>query len=1280
MLNNIIIRIMKPDFEEGGNPRKAGVYTTSGKIGAKTQLLIVLFSLLFSAPLETSPISRDITEERAGSVGVAPCAYPSRFLRRISPISDVQSRGHDNRRKSSTPQGILKIKHQKPPTRAATQSKLQNAGNTLGIIKNIEYRIDTRPVSTPDRLNALEKQTLIAVGEPFSRYAVQRSVVSLYASGQFSQVNVYALDTIVERSALVYTPQSGANTLPSDESSNQLQTTAETTQTQPYEKPEGVVLIFELKSVRRIRELNFLGVPVELIRAIEMAIQSKLGAVYVPAIAKSDVDRIKAACSDYGFFDAEIVQTSALVYTPQSGANTLPTDESSNQLQTTAETTQTQPYEKGAALTYQITLGDASVITELQIQGHSSIATQLLKEQRWYTPRKAGQIPFPPTRFSTNFKRQQEPPKLNLTKKQIEAACELVRVGEIYRTSAVESDIASIRALYRKNNYPAATIEPTFVHQTGVLTLHVDEGRQLLIDFLSEDGKPLVSFSFPRVLLAKLRLIRENYKSEELRNQITRLINTPFMWEKTIQAHFKAMGYDRTAVRWVVLMDTPLKYHVRFTINPGTRYIVTRVTFSGNRAFSNAELLREMKTKPSDSFSQRYRYLSLLAGLIPFRKRFFYEQTLATDIQSLKILYEKAGYPNANVETPHIEKQNPNNRSNGEIEIHLTIVEAHKEVIHRCRFSGNRALDVTTLLDVLPSQPPQPNAPLVRKAYENAVLRAYQAHGYIDAVVSAQYLPETGTPVFQVEGNFSEQLKVGTLSTELPTKLQGEFERHSLTLAGTFIATEIGNRRWIIQDVQGNARYTLKQELTHLAVFEHGVLHLEIAEGQQVVFGEFYFAGDPGVKQHVLTREVTHLQGTLFTPAKLSRVVQNLYNSGIFQPGIHWERLEPHIQTSALVYTPQSGANTLPTNQKTTAETTQTEPYQKTSKVSDVSIRLQKQKPGAYRPSIGYSSSDGLRGTLALSHLNLFKRNTRVRLRGRGGFKGGTLGYLYDITLTEPWLFHRTRGSLQVAQRNLEEDDNVRARQASFTLSRALKRKHLLDLQYSYRDLHDLPVATPSESRIPPDTNLPTTFKTTVSSLRFSWTHDSRLPYINPTSGMLNEATLEYAGGFLGGASSFIKTVADTRYYRKLGDTEIVLATALRCGIITGLRLNRRAELSSFERFWAGGSTTVRGYAERALGPLDSTGKHRGNVQLIFNTELRFPIYEPGHGVLFFDTGNVWESLEEIDYTWRLPSAVGAGLRLNLGPLTGGVDYAVALVSVPGVPKNFFYLRVGSTF
>jgi outer membrane protein insertion porin family len=209
-------------------------------------------------------------------------------------------------------------------------------------------------------------------------------------------------------------------------------------------------------------------------------------------------------------------------------------------------------------------------------------------------------------------------------------------------------------------------------------------------------------------------------------------------------------------------------------------------------------------------------------------------------------------------------------------------------------------------------------------------------------------------------------------------------------------------------------------------------------------------------------------------------------------------------------------------------------------------------------------------------------------------------------------------------------------------------------------------------------------FKTTVSSVRFSWTYDNRVRYLNPTGGMLNALTLEYAGGFLQGGTSFIKTTTDTRYYQKLIGG-LVLATAVRFGITTGLRSNRRAELISFERFWAGGGTTVRGYAERSLGPEDSTGIHRGDVQFIFNTELRFPIYWMVRGAFFFDTGNVWDSLEDIRRGWvtqPLPSSVGAGLYLDLGALTAGIDYAIPLVSTPGAldPDRAFHIRLGSTF
>ena len=280
------------------------------------------------------------------------------------------------------------------------------------------------------------------------------------------------------------------------------------------------------------------------------------------------------------------------------------------------------------------------------------------------------------------------------------------------------------------------------------------------------------------------------------------------------------------------------------------------------------------------------------------------------------------------------------------------------------------------------------------KAYGDAILKAYHELGYIDAVVSNSYISETEDPVFRVTGNFSAPLEKG----KLPPEIRAEFERHNLTLTGVYIATYIGNR-WSLQDIEGNPRYTLKQEATHLEVYEHGVLHLTVdQESEQVVFGKFYFVGDTDVvKQHVLEREITHLEGTLWTSEKLSRVLQNLYSLGIFR-SVQNERSS---QLTRSIGRPQSSKVTDSANLRL-------------RKINDILITVEKQKPRTYTVSSGYSFAEGFRGTLALTDSNfLFKRNIRGRVRSRLGWRD-ELGYLFDATLTEPWLIGRTRGSLQV--------------------------------------------------------------------------------------------------------------------------------------------------------------------------------------------------------------------------------------------------------------------------
>ncbi len=997
-------------------------------------------------------------------------------------------------------------------------------------IAKIEYYIDTTPAEeTTEELNILRNQTVLYPGDTLSRHTLQQSIKELYATQQYSQIQVYSQVT-----------------------------------------PDGVALTYQLTPFARIEQIVFSGIPEnEVKNAIENTMRSKQGGKYVPTIVKTDVQRIKLVCQDYGYFNAKVIAPDGLTNT--------------------------------GTLTYQITVGDASTIKRLQIQNNTAISENRLK-----------------------------------------AVCNFSRLFPTYNKSAVDTDVANMLELYRKNNYPTATIAPNFEHETGLLQFRVNEGKKVRINFVLDAGELPLSLQ------------------DAFREDIVSLINTTSssIWERRIKSYFKAEGYHDTTVS----RETLDAYSVQLTINPGTRYVVKDVTFSGNRAFSDAKLKREMTMKPIGGF---LRNLQAKIARLLFQKEqrpFFYEPELDTDIHRLNILYGKAGYPKA-VITTTLDKQNRNNQSIGEVVIHVTIIEEYKEMIHRCDIRGNIELDTATLLARLQSELPlpQPNASLARKAYGDAILKAYYELGYIDAVVSNLYISETEAPVFRVSGNFSTPLEGG----RLPLEIRAKFRRHNLTLTGVGIASYMSNR-CSLQDIEGNPRYTLIQEATHLAVYEHGVLHLIVdQEGEQVVFGKFHFEGDTDVvKPHVLEREVVHLEGTLWTSEKLSSALQNLYGLGLF----HSVQNERFPQSARSIGTPQSSEviNSSLRNPR---------------KINDVIIKVEKQKPRTFGISSGYSFAEGLRGTLALTDSNfLFKRNIRGRARARLGWRD-ELGYLFDATLTEPWLIGRTRGSLQILAKKLEVDDNVRALQGSFILSRDLSELHHLDLRYSYRDLNQPVPPMPSTPAVIGAHIEQNPFSTTVSSIRFSWTYDSRVRYLNPMDGMLNALTLEYAGGFLQGETSFIKTTTDTRHYHKLTGG-LVLATAVRFGITTGLRSNRRAELISFERFWAGGGTTVRGYAERSLGPEDSAGIHRGDVQFIFNTELRFPIYWMVRGAFFFDAGNVWNSLEDIDPAALLPSSVGAGLYFDLGALTAGIDYAIPLVSVPGAldPTRAFHVRLGSTF
>lgn len=397
-----------------------------------------------------------------------------------------------------------------------------------------------------------------------------------------------------------------------------------------------------------------------------------------------------------------------------------------------------------------------------------------------------------------------------------------------------------------------------------------------------------------------------------------------------------------------------------------------------------------------------------------------------------------------------------------------------------------------------------------------------------------------------------------------------------------------------------------------------GILIYRVAENKQARLGKFYIHGNLKTKDHVLQREFENAglkEGEVFSFERLMDAKRELFLLGLFH--------------SISIRTPDR------IDQK---------------EILDINVRVEERKPGSISLSGGYNPSSeifsfkSMRGTFGLNYNNLYGRNLRVSTKARFG----TEGNLYETTLIEPWLVGDTIGTFRVFEDNLQEiSDITRARGGIASLIKRLGINNKFSVQYKYQELRQRKRE----------------LGTTVSSFGLSFHRDNRNHLFNPRNGQLNEFMIEYAGGLLSGATSFIKVTTDHRFYGDVAD--VIFANAIRLGFEKGLR--NQVRLPSFERFRIGGATTVRGYDEMSLGPLDEFGNHRGDVMFVFNTELRFPIYKLVGAAIFFDLGNVWDEPRTLnglikDIRVNQPwSALGFGLRIDtaLGPAR--LDYGIPI-------------------
>jgi len=183
---------------------------------------------------------------------------------------------------------------------------------------------------------------------------------------------------------------------------------------------------------------------------------------------------------------------------------------------------------------------------------------------------------------------------------------------------------------------------------------------------------------------------------------------------------------------------------------------------------------------------------------------------------------------------------------------------------------------------------------------------------------------------------------------------------------------------------------------------------------------------------------------------------------------------------------------------------------------------------------------------------------------------------------------------------------------------------------------------------------------------------DSSEPVISPHKGFSVSLKTTLAGiGFNSDFHYYQWLIEGKKFFGITKD--LVIAIRLKLGIMEPIRGDRITPLE--ERFYAGGSNSIRGWAHARISPQSDDGELMGGNSYQENSlELRFPIWNILSGVIFSDFGNVWKEpyyvrLNDLKY------AVGTGLRIKtpIGPVR--VDGAVS------EDKDYqFFVSLGQAF
>ncbi len=651
-------------------------------------------------------------------------------------------------------------------------------------------------------------------------------------------------------------------------------------------------------------------------------------------------------------------------------------------------------------------------------------------------------------------------------------------------------------------------------------------------------------------------------------------------------------------------------------------HVITR--FTGNREFS------------ADTLTQ---------NLLIWSEHAISDSIVDSSVDKIKTLYLAKGYAGVIIDV--IKTEQP-----GLLDLEFKIQEGPRVMVKEITVRGNT---VFTAREIKKQMALRESGWFVFRPYREDLLNKdvdyirdrYLDAGYLSAVVNKNTVmsSDKSAAVVMIEIVEGPQTRTGSISFEGNTAFTVAelLDKVKLKPGAPFNERLIDEDKYRILMAYTNKAYLYARVDVEKTPHDGTVdVHYRITEDLPVSIGKIILRGNERTRDEVIMRELLVKPGDPYDYGAILTSQQRIYHLGYFRVA----RFNP-VHPGEKEY------------------------------ITDMLFTVEERPAGAVAFGVGYGDLDRLRGSVEVSYRNLWGTARYSSLR----YEESDILKRAIFNFQEPWFLNRNlegRFSLVWSDSEKLNSDTreiyykTRKTVASFGVEKTYKNLRP-SLTYQFENVVNYDVLQAAQLT-PEDSG-----RVLVSSISPALIWDLRDDVFNPKRGALYGIILKEALRELWSQADFSKLTIQGSWFLPI-DTA-VLALSARAGMAWPFR--ETAEVPIHERFYVGGSNTVRGFTQDSIGPsvVDDNGDlipTGGSSMVVLNVELRLNPGEGFGGVIFCDAGNVWPG-QEIN-VGDLRSSCGAGIRYGtpVGPLR--IDYGQKIHRLPGESPGELHFNIGNTF